>query len=507
MPNRGPRFNPAIVGIISAAVMFGLLFFAFTNVTLFQSTLTMKAQVASGDTLASGGDVEVAGVKVGQVKSIEKGSPGALVTMSVDTKKITMYRDASLQIRPHGVFGPKFVEINPGTQQAGNFPANGTIDLNNTSVSVDLEAILNSLNADTRTSLQTFLYEFGTASDNRGQDFGQTIDSLQVVTLQLTPPLQVIDKRSVETGRLFENNAVVTETYANSPIYQIIAENNDFLAALDSHKQDLVGVVVHGDNVLNALDTVTTGNTGNLRTVLVTLPGFADQLQRFSTDLGYGTNALNPVIMPQKGQKIGDIELAVRRAADSFGQCDIVDPTNPAQPSSDTAHANFVKIVPCTKADGSPYTETANGVTNVAHHHVNVLLGLHTNPVVSLPSLIPTCPTTIGTLTVLQTTALCATLSAPGGLLSQLNLGLPVAEGEKNTLCGPNSVNASRQQGTGPAFGCVTDPLQSAVIPPAGSAPPPLFGPSRAIGASAQSGPAFISPQSQFSYSDLLLGH
>jgi virulence factor Mce-like protein len=490
MPNRGPRFNPAIVGIISAAVMFGLLFFAFTNVTLFQSTLTMRAQVASGDTLASGGDVEVAGVKVGQVKSIEQGSPGALVTMSVDTKKITMYRDASLQIRPHGVFGPKFVEINPGTQQAGNFPENGTIALNNTSVSVDLEAILNSLNADTRTSLQTFLYEFGTASDNRGQDFGQTIDSLQVVTLQLTPPLQVIDNRSVETGRLFENNAVVTETYANSPIYQIIAENNDFLAALDSHKQDLVGVVVHGDNVLNALDTVTTGNTGNLRTVLVTLPGFADQLQRFSTDLGYGTNALNPVIMPQKGQKMGDIELAVRRAADVFGQCDIVDPNGangPGGPApSDTVHANFVNIVPC----GTPGS----------HHHVDVLLGLHTNPAVNLPSLVSsTCPTSLVTL--------CNTLSATGGLLDQANaaLGLPGVEGEKNTLCGPNSVNASR--GANPAFGCVTDPVQSAVIPPAGSAPPPLFGQSRAIGASAQSGPAFMSPQSQFSYSDLLLGH
>src|SRR5436190_21600249 len=122
MPNRGPRINPAIVGVISAALMFALLFFAFTNVNLFQSNLTMKAQVVSGDTLAPGGDVEVAGVKVGIVKAIDKGDDGALVTMAVDTKKITMYRDASLEIRPHGVFGPKFVEVNPGTEAAGGFP-------------------------------------------------------------------------------------------------------------------------------------------------------------------------------------------------------------------------------------------------------------------------------------------------------------------------------------------------------------------------------------------------
>src|SRR3981081_2496772 len=109
MPNRGPRVHPSLVGLIGAAVMFGLLFFAFTNVALFASTIDVKAQVATGDTLAPGADVEIAGVKVGTVKSIDKGDPGALIDMSVDTKKASLHKDASLRIRPHGVFGPKFV--------------------------------------------------------------------------------------------------------------------------------------------------------------------------------------------------------------------------------------------------------------------------------------------------------------------------------------------------------------------------------------------------------------
>lgn len=479
-------------------VMFGLLFFAFTNVTLFQSTLTMKAQVSSGDTLAPGGDVEVAGVKVGSVKTVEKGSPGALVTMSVDTKKITVYKDASLQVRPHGVFGPKFVEINPGTEQAGNFPEGGTMDIKNTSVAVDFEAILNSLDENTRTSLQTFLYEFGTGSDNRGADFGQTITSLQVVTDQLTPPLQVIDNRSVEVGRLFENNATVTETYANSPIYQIIAENNDLLTQLDNHKEDLTGLVVHGNNFLGALDTATAGNTGNLRTVLVQLPAFSDQLQRFSNDLGYGTNSLNPVIMPQHGQSMGDIELAVRRTKDAFGQCDIVDTSSQTGPTaSDTVHANFVKIVPCTDANGNP-TKDGNG--NVAHHHVNVLLGVHTGQVNPL-SVTGVC----------TAAAILATLCNTIGQSVTLPVALPV-EGEAQVLCGPNSNNDAR--GGTPAFGCKNDTTgpqgagngMSNVIPPAGGAPPPLFGQSTSFTSNAQAGPAIMTQPSQVSYSDLLLG-
>src|ERR1700716_3532019 len=172
MPNRGPRVSPAIVGLVSAAIMFALLFFAFANVSLFASTIDVKAQVASGDTLAPGADVEVAGTKVGMVKSIDKGDPGALIEMSVDTKKVTMYQDASLQIRPHGVFGPKFVAINPGTESAGAFADGASIPLDRTHVSVDFEQVLNALNPDTRQSLQTLFVELGTASENRGSDFG-----------------------------------------------------------------------------------------------------------------------------------------------------------------------------------------------------------------------------------------------------------------------------------------------------------------------------------------------
>jgi hypothetical protein len=396
------------------------------------------------------------------------------------------------------VFGPKFVEFNPGTQATGNFPEGGTVDLKNTMVSVDFEAILNSLDENTRTSLQTFLYEFGTGSENRGQDFGQTIDSLQTVTAQLTPPLRVIDNRSVEVGRLFENNATVTETYANSPIYQIIAENNDFLAQLDAHSSDVSGVVVHGNNVLGALDTVTSGNNvSNLRQVLVLLPGFADQLQRFSNDLGFGVNSLAPVIIPQRGQKQSDVELAVRRTTDSFGQCDVVDNSNPAQQSlgaSDTVHANFVKIVPCTKPDGSRYSEVQNGKTVYAHHTVNVLLGLHLSPAAHIA-----CPASLGPL---------CTNPQVLSLLNTINIGLPLAEEEGAVLCGPNTRTMNSAQTPGAAFSCKNDALQSSPIPPAGSPPPPLFGQSAALASNAQgSGPAILAPPAPMSYSDLLLGH
>src|ERR1700682_978138 len=285
MPNRGPRVSPAVVGLIGAAIMFGLLFFAFANVALFTSTVDVKAQVATGDTLAPNADVEVAGVTVGTVKTSDKGDPGALIDMSVDTKKVSVYRDASLQIRPHGVFGPKFVNLDPGTASAGGFADGGSIPLARTRISVDFEQVLNSFNPDTRQGLMSFFVEFGTASDKRGGDFGQFLDALTTLENQLAPVLEVIGNRASNTGRLFESNAVMAETFGDSPFEQILKKNGDALAKLDTSNPPLTSVIVHGNKVLDSLDSIIGGsNTQALAETVRRFPALFDNLQRFNND-------------------------------------------------------------------------------------------------------------------------------------------------------------------------------------------------------------------------------
>jgi virulence factor Mce-like protein len=453
MPNRGSRVSPAIVGLIAAAIMFGLLFFAFGKVSLFTPTLNLKAQVATGDTLAPSADVEVAGVKVGTVKSIEKGDPGAVIDMSVDTREVTVYQNASIQIRPHGVFGPKFVALDPGSASAGDFADGGTIPIANTRISVDFEQVLNSLNPDTRLSLQSFFQEFGTAADKRGGDFGQFLDSLGTVETQLTPVLQVIDDRSSNVGRLFESNAVMSETFANSPFDQIISKNGDAFAKLDTTGQPLTALIIHGNNLLTSLDTITGGsNTQALAAAVGKLPSLFDNIQRFNNDLGYGVNAISPAILPQRGQKDSDVGLAVRRAQDVFGQCDITDQTDPNDPRglSDTVHANFVKIVPCYGADGKPYRDAAG---HVAHHHVDVVAGTHNHPLANT-----LFPATIISLQIYQ---------FQNSFRDHL-----LGDNEGSVLCGPNSGNNTRP--TNPAFTCLHT-SQSDPLPGHGTPPPPLF--------------------------------
>jgi phospholipid/cholesterol/gamma-HCH transport system substrate-binding protein len=433
-----PTVNPALVGILAAGIMFTLLFFAFANVSLFTAQMQLKAAVESADTLASNADVEVAGVKVGAVNSVDPGSPGALVSMTVNTSQAAIYKDAKAWIRPHGVFGPKFVELDPGTESSGKMESGGTISVGNTKVSIDFEQLLNELNADTRTSLKTALYELGAGSTGRGQDFGQIIDAANILTAQLPAPLEVINSRSENVKRLFDSNAVYTETLGASPIDSLLRENADIFAKLDARRADIGSLVEHGNNLLADLDVITAGNNvAALRATISQLPGLADQLVHFSNGLGYATNSLAPVLIPQYGQADSDIGLAIKRTMDAFGECDITSGGN-----FDTVHAISVKIAPCYSAPGDgprhPYgIPTTDGSGHVAHHHVKVLFGLHTN-----------------------------------GHVSQLP-----PEEEQDVLCGPHSGDAARQPG--PAFNCLNT-SQSNPLPVFGGPIPAAYSASSA---------------------------
>jgi virulence factor Mce-like protein len=453
---RGPRVNPVLVGLLAAGGMVVALVVAFANINPFAHTISLRAQVTSGDTLVPGADVDVAGVKIGSVKSVEKGDAGAVVTMTMDSRSVSVYKDATAYIRPHGVFGPKFIEITPGTESAGRMADGGTIDISHTKISVDFDQLLNELDPNTRMSLRTVFYELGTGSQGRGADVGAIIDNLGTVETQLTPVLNRIDARSPELGRFMENNATVNETLAASPLDQIIRSNADVLARLDERRPDVAGVIVHGDNVFTALDVITNGNVEALRGSLQKLPSLLTKLNQFNDQVGFGASSLNPVAVPQHGQAVSDIGLAIARTKDAFGECDVSNSAN-----VDTVHATNITIVPCLGPDGKRYVDKSG---HVAHHHVKVLLGLHT--------------------------------------------GLPNQDEEGSVLCGPNTKDQAKHT----AYSCQNTIQSDAPGPVSGYPQDGSLGGTLTAPASSTSGARLwfsspedvLSPQTNLSFGELL---
>lgn len=137
------RFDiEVIVGIF---VLIGIFSLGYLSVRLGQVEVfgaeryTVYAEFAQAGGVKTGGDVEIAGVTVGSIKSITLGEDYlAEVAMSID-RDVEVQRDAIASIKTRGLIGEKYIQISPGGSEE-SVPPGGRI--RDTEPAVDLEGLI-----------------------------------------------------------------------------------------------------------------------------------------------------------------------------------------------------------------------------------------------------------------------------------------------------------------------------------------------------------------------------
>ena len=112
---------------------------------------------ASAVTSGQGQTVDIAGVTVGQIGGVTVQDGRAVVKMNIYKKYEPIYRDATVLLRPRTPLKDMYVELNPGTANAGAIPQGGTLAAGATNPDVDFSEILSALDADTRDYLLLLL--------------------------------------------------------------------------------------------------------------------------------------------------------------------------------------------------------------------------------------------------------------------------------------------------------------------------------------------------------------
>ena len=169
-----PRNNVG-VAILALAILIPLVFLGFTKTIPFKPKYEINAVFESSNNLKKGSPVRIAGVEVGKVTKVapvdEKGSDAARVTMTIGKAGRPIHTDASAKIRPR-IFleGNFFVDLEPGTPSQPEIEDNATIPINQTSVPVQFDQILTSLQSDTREDLKSLLNSYGDALDKGGAE-------------------------------------------------------------------------------------------------------------------------------------------------------------------------------------------------------------------------------------------------------------------------------------------------------------------------------------------------
>jgi len=224
--------------------------------------------------------VELGGVRVGSVDRIEYVHGTALLHLSISPQYAAdLHDDATAAIRPHGLLGPKYVELDPGHH--GRMPENGAIPVTRTHVTTDFDQVLNTLQPDVRQNLKVIFVELGTAANGRGDDMNAALKSLGDASADLKTVTGIINNRREDTNRFIASSEQFNRDVQNAPNGRSIADTDKVLTALVEVENSIGDGIDRTAEVLQALDVVMNGNSANLAQTLALAPGTVTRLNRY----------------------------------------------------------------------------------------------------------------------------------------------------------------------------------------------------------------------------------
>ena len=120
----------------------------------------VKAVFQSAGQLVRGNEVRVGGQPMGRISDIElNDSSQAVVTMEVSEDFTPLHRGTTATIRASSLSGiaNRYISLQPGPNDAEDIDDGGVIDADDTNAPVDLDAVFDSLNEETREGLRNFI--------------------------------------------------------------------------------------------------------------------------------------------------------------------------------------------------------------------------------------------------------------------------------------------------------------------------------------------------------------
>lgn len=160
LPNSG-------VGLVAVTLTAAIAYLAFGGSLPFRDDFTVRAAFKTTNNLRVAAPVRLAGVEIGEVTAVERlreGGEGAIVEMRIEDEGLPLHRDAEFTIRPRLFLeGNFFVDVEPGTADAGELAEGDTVPVNQTSTPVQLGQVLAALGKDTRQDAQVLLAELDRA--------------------------------------------------------------------------------------------------------------------------------------------------------------------------------------------------------------------------------------------------------------------------------------------------------------------------------------------------------
>jgi phospholipid/cholesterol/gamma-HCH transport system substrate-binding protein len=231
MTERNPIKVGVVGSLVTAAVLVGVL--NYDKVPFISGARDYSAYFADAAGLRPDSPVEVAGLRVGQVSSIELDGAQVLVKFHIDGD-VQVGDRSEAAIKTKTVLGAKFVEVTPrgGGQQSGAIPLDRTTSPYQLADALgDLSTTVNGLNTN----------ELSASLATLAQTFSETPPEVHVAVQGVSRFADTIAQRDEQVRSLLSHASKVARVLSerSDQIVNLIADTNALLAALRAQSSAL----------------------------------------------------------------------------------------------------------------------------------------------------------------------------------------------------------------------------------------------------------------------------
>jgi virulence factor Mce-like protein len=217
MNKQAPSVGQLIAIAGFALSCFGLLLFVWVAFggpsPLAARGYEVKLPLTQVGQLAEQSEVDISGVEVGRVKSIDLGKDGeegsAIVTLNLDPEYAPIPKDTRAILRAKSLLGEAYIELTPGEKRDGMLEDGDQLPPAQVAKSVQLDEIFRTFDEKTRAAFMQGAIDNATAVDGRGSTINQTLGVLPGTLTSLTDVLTVLNQEEPQLSKLIKNTGVV----------------------------------------------------------------------------------------------------------------------------------------------------------------------------------------------------------------------------------------------------------------------------------------------------------
>jgi phospholipid/cholesterol/gamma-HCH transport system substrate-binding protein len=281
------RYRVAL--LIGLVVLLAIVSFRIVN-GLTEYRLVVPLDSADG--LYPGSDVLIAGARAGSVQDISLDGSQTLVTIALDDAYAPVHADARVTVRPKSLLGEKYVALDPGTSDM--LSSGARLPQTQVARAVDLQDVVNTLDAPTREKLRTLVISLGGglagegAATNQTLSYGrQDLDHLAAITNTLAARDQ--DLQQVIQG-LDAVTAELATSDRRSELGQLIKNSETLLHSLSQQDAQIKALLVNANSALSRSDASLSGTAAQLNEIFRQAPATINLLSGISRTLATNTD-------------------------------------------------------------------------------------------------------------------------------------------------------------------------------------------------------------------------